>query len=158
MKSETHHGDRAAYAKLAVGAVSSACGHPQAPGADPDKAIGDAIGEARPDHEHALVDLNGDARKDAIVFLTDTGWCGSGSCTMLVPARDDDGYAFVSRSTVTNEPIRVSDVRSHGWRDIIVPSDGARLMAFDGSEYPLNPSTQSAPSDEQMAASKTVLQ
>jgi len=61
--------------------------------------------------KHALVDLNGDGRVDAIVLLSGPTWCGSGGCTMLIFRGTKTGFSFVSGSTITNEPIRVSSKR-----------------------------------------------
>src|SRR5262245_44169381 len=38
----------------------------------------------QPTFRHALIDLDGDGRPDAIVLLRSQDWCGSGGCTMLV--------------------------------------------------------------------------
>jgi len=61
----------------------------------------------RPRFRHVLVDLSGDGRPEAIVLLQGTDWCGSGGCTMLVFRGTATGFGFVSRSTITYEPIRV---------------------------------------------------
>lgn len=106
-------------------------------------AVAEAAKQTAPDYKHALVDLNGDGVQDAIVLLRGMQWCGSGGCTMLVLAAQDDGFSVVSRSTVTSPPVRVSRSGADGWRDIIVHSAGkARLMRFGGDSYPANPSMQ----------------
>ena len=66
-----------------------------------------------PMYRHALADLNGDGRVDAVVLLLGD-YCGSGGCTMLVFRGTKDGFAFVSGSTITNEPIRVSREKTNG--------------------------------------------
>ncbi len=112
-----------------------------------------------PDFRHALVDLDGDGRRDAIVLLQSQAWCGSGGCTMLVLRGVTEGFALVSRSTITNEPIRVSPERSHGWRTLIVSAKGAGdvVMRFDGKRYPLNPSVQPKATPTQVAAARVVI-
>ena len=74
--------------------------------------------ENKGDHElppfrHALTDLHGDGRADAIVLLGGE-WCGSGGCTMLVFRAAKEGFTFVSASTITSEPIRVSPEKVQG--------------------------------------------
>lgn len=114
--------------------------------------------QTSPDYKHAFADLNSDGVDDAIVLLQGKGWCGSGGCTMLALKGEDAGYTVISRSTVTNAPVGISGSMSHGWRDIIVHSDGAeKLMRFDGNGYPLNSSMQSAATQEQAGSAKTVL-
>lgn len=121
-------------------------------------AVGHFAEQTSPQYKHAFVDLNNDGVSDAIVLLQGMGWCGSGGCTMLILRGGDAGYAVVSRSTVTKEPVRVAQSVSHGWRDIIVHSDGAeKLMRFAGNGYPLNPSMQSAATQEQADSAKIVL-
>jgi hypothetical protein len=93
----------------------------------------------------ALVDLNGDGRADAIVLTSGPLWCGSGGCTMLIFQGVENGFEFVSKSTISNPPIRVSKTTVHGWRTLIVYSKGKGdvSMRFNKSlRYPLNPSTQ----------------
>lgn len=112
-----------------------------------------------PTFEHALVDLDGDGRADAVVLLESRGWCGSGGCTMLVFRATDAGFDLVSYSTITNQPIRVSPEVSHGWKSLIVYSKnvGNVLMRFDGSRYPLNPSMQPKATSRQVASSKVAI-
>lgn len=59
----------------------------------------------RPMFRHALVDLNGDGRDDAIVLLSGRSWCGSGGCNMLVLRGTEEGFTVISASTITSEPV-----------------------------------------------------
>src|SRR5580700_3406151 len=98
-----------------------------------------------PTFQYALTDLDGDGRIDAVVLLTGSSWCGSGGCTMIIFRGRTDGFRFVSRSTISNAPIRrISPEKAHGWRTLVVYSKGKGdvLMRFDGARYPLNPSLQ----------------
>jgi len=112
-------------------------------------AIQDYVGkkghQERPPFRQALTDLNADGQVDAIVLLLGSNWCGSGGCNMLVFRGTNDGFTFVSASTITNEPIRVSPENTQGWKTLIVHSKGKGdvLMQFNGTHYPLNPSLQS---------------
>lgn len=95
---------------------------------------------------YALVDLNGDGVREAIVRIVDSQVCGSGGCSLYILARQGSHYRLVSWTTITRPPIRVLTTRSHGWRDIavfvqgggIIPGYEARL-SFDGKAYPMNP-------------------
>jgi hypothetical protein len=112
-----------------------------------------------PVFRQALTDLDADHHSDAIVLLTGSDWCGSGGCVMLVFRGTTAGFEFVSASTVTSEPIRVSSMRSNGWRTLIVSSKGRGdvLMPFDGTRYPPNPSLAEKATPSQARAAKTIL-
>lgn len=89
-------------------------------------------------------DLDGDGRPDAVVLLRHPGWTGSGGRTLLVFLGTPDGYAFLSRSTVTLPPVRVAQSPdASGRRPLLVrvrdEQDTARLLAFTDGVYPLNP-------------------
>jgi hypothetical protein len=92
------------------------------------------------------VDLNDDGQDDALVVLTGPEWCGTGGCTLLVLAKQGDGFRVVSKSTLIQTPLLVSETRTKGWRDLIVEVRGGGMAAlkFDGTGYPSNPSTQPA--------------
>ncbi len=113
----------------------------------------------RPQFRYGLTDLDGDRRADAIVLLLGGNWCGSGGCNMLVFRAVANGFTLVSASTITNEPIRVSPEKSHGWRTLIVFAKGKGdvLMPFDGTRYPLNPSVQRKATPAQVSAAQVVM-
>ena len=113
----------------------------------------------QPTFRHALTDLDGDGRADAIVLLLGGAWCGSGGCNMVIFRGTKDGFTFVSGSTITNEPIRVSPEKVQGWRTLIVLSKakGDVLMRFNGTRYPLNPSTQPKATPTQVSAAQVVM-
>lgn len=126
-------------------------------------AIQDYVGkkghQERPPFRQALTDLNADGQVDAIVLLLGSNWCGSGGCNMLVFRGTNDGFTFVSASTITNEPIRVSPENTQGWKTLIVHSKGKGdvLMQFNGTHYPLNPSLQSKATTGQVEAAEVLL-
>ena len=78
---------------------------------------------------------------------------------MLVFRGTKDGFRFVSASTITNEPIRVSPENTEGWKTLIVHSKGRGdvMMQFNGTHYPLNPSLQSKATTGQVEAAEVLL-
>lgn len=110
-----------------------------------------------PEFKHAFINLDNDGVDDAVVLLQGQSWCGSGGCTMLVLQGDGASYRIVSKSTVTREPVRIAESISHGWKDLIVHSDGAeKLLQFDGRAYPANPSMESTAKQEQIDSAHTI--
>lgn len=94
------------------------------------------------------IDLDGDGRNEAIAYLVGSSTCGSGGCTMLIfKATGTGSYKLISRHTIVNNPIVVSDQKTKGWRDLVlyVAGGGAKpsyhRLKFNGSTYPSNPST-----------------
>jgi len=78
---------------------------------------------------------------------------------MLVFRAAKEGFTFLSASTITKEPIRVSPEKSAGWRTLIVFSTGKGdvLMRFNGTRYPLNPSIQPKATPTQVNAAQVVM-
>jgi hypothetical protein len=98
-------------------------------------------------YREAFVDLNGDGRPEAIVYITGSAWCGSGGCLTLILAQAGSSYRVVSRITITRPPVCVLPHTSNGWRDIAVRVQGGSTqpgheaeLRFDGKAYPENPS------------------
>jgi hypothetical protein len=94
-----------------------------------------------------VIDLDGDGRFEVVVYLTGASTCGTGGCTMMIlKAAGSGAYAVISRHTVINNPILVSNTTTNGWRDLVVYVAGGgakpsyRILKFDGSTYPSNPS------------------
>lgn len=99
----------------------------------------------------AFVDLKDDGEQDAVVYLIDSKWCGSGGCSCLILAPAGTSYKVITKTTVTRLPIRVLPTKTNGWHDLAVgvagggiqPGYEARLR-FDGSTYPSNPTVPPA--------------
>lgn len=73
----------------------------------------------------ALVDLNGDGRREAVVLMTGD-WCGSGGCSLWVLTPRGRSWRMVTQATVMNPPIRVLPSRNHGWSELsAMVDDGA---------------------------------
>ena len=123
-----------------------------------ESAVAAALGE-RVEFTPAAVDLNRDGRADAVILVRSAHWCGSGGCTMLIFKGTANGYALVSRSTISAPPIRVLPTSQFGWSDLIAHSNGAGdvFLRFDGVGYPSNPSLQSAPTPKQLRSAVEVL-
>jgi len=95
----------------------------------------------------AFPDLDGDGQPEAIVYLISRNWCGSGGCSMFVLKKNGSGWKTVTRTTITQLPIRVLTNASHGWRNLGVWVQGGGIqpgyeaeLRFDGKTYPRNPS------------------
>ena len=81
--------------------------------------------------------------------LWETGFAGSGGGSLFIFAGTPDGaFQFMSKSSVTREPVFVRQTTNRGWRDLVVRSAGGgiqpsdRVMVFDGKSYPSNPSVE----------------
>ena len=123
-----------------------------------EKAVAGQTGTADNKYLDKMVDLNGDGVLDAVVVLQGMDWCGSGGCTMMVYEGGKDAMTFKSKSTVTDTPIRVAMTKTNGWNDLIVSSDGKdRKLAFDGKNYPANPSLVSPAQGDQVTAAKVLI-
>lgn len=123
-----------------------------------ESAVAAALGE-RVEFTRALVDLNQDARADAVVLVRDAVWCGSGGCVMLIFKGTAKGYSPISRSTITAPPVRVLPSSQFGWSDLIVHSNGTGdvVLRFDGVGYPSNPSLELAPTSQQLRSAVEIL-
>jgi hypothetical protein len=93
-------------------------------------------------------DLNGDAIPEAIVYLVSSDWCGSGGCSMFILTQDGASWRVVTRTTITQPPIRVLTSTSNGWHNIGVWVEGGGIrkgyeaeLRFNGKSYWKNPST-----------------
>lgn len=116
-------------------------------------------------YQYHRVDLDGDARRDAIVVLHTPYqyWCGDHGCTMVVMKADSNTtFAPISKSAPVRTPLYMASTSTNGWKDIIVPVSGRMerrkdvLMTFDGRGYPQDPSTLSGikPQENIMMASQ----
>jgi hypothetical protein len=91
-------------------------------------------------------DLNSDDVPEAIVYLADSRWCGSGGCNMLVLTQDGNSWRIISNITITRPPIRMLSISSNGWHSIGVWVRGGGIqhgyeaeLSFDGKTYSRNP-------------------
>lgn len=119
-----------------------------------DSAIESAILRAAPDYTRAVignewaryayerVDLNGDGRPEALVYLMGSFFCGTGGCNLLVLREAPKGeYALVNDFSITQLPVIVSNLKSSGWSDIWRKESGGGAQpsyvrhVFDGNRY-----------------------
>ena len=85
-------------------------------------------------------DLNNDGSAEHFVLIQNSYFCGSGGCTAVI---FDNSGNIISQMSVVKPPVLLADSTSNGWQDFMVWSNGAfRLMAYDGSSYPTNPSLE----------------
>lgn len=112
----------------------------------------------------AFPDLNGDGTPEALVYLIGGEVCGSGGCNLLVLEKSGDSWKIVTRTTVTQLPIRVLSVTSHGWHNITVWVQGGGIqpgyeaeLRFNGKTYPSNPSVPPAQRLKRKAAGEVAI-
>jgi hypothetical protein len=75
----------------------------------------------------AFIDLDGDGKPEAVVYIVSRKWCGSGGCSMFVLKQNGTHWKSITRTTVTQLPIRVFEARSHGWHSL-----GVWVQSADG--------------------------
>ena len=99
----------------------------------------------------AFRDLNGDGTREAIAYLISNDWCGSGGCSLFILTKAGRSWRVVTRTTVTQLPVRVLSATSHGWHSISVWVQGGGIqpgyeaeLPFNGRRYPGNPSASPA--------------
>lgn len=123
-----------------------------APDAEIEQAIVESLGGDRTAlqqtrYYYDRIDLSGDGKPEALVYLSGSYTCGTGGCKMLVLEQSGQRYQLVSKMTLVNAPIIVSSEKSAGWKDLVLEVAGGGAgkhyaqMKFDGSTYPVNPST-----------------
>jgi hypothetical protein len=94
----------------------------------------------------AFADLNGDGRREALVYFLSSYYCGTGGCNLTVYTPAGRSWRQVADMTLVHTPVRLLATSSHGWRDlaVTVAGGGARaheaLLSFNGRTYPDNPS------------------
>ena len=123
-----------------------------APDAEIEQAIVESLGGDRTAlqqtrYYYDRIDLSGDGKPEALVYLNGSYTCGTGGCKMLILEQSGQRYQLVSKMTLVNAPVIVSSEKSAGWNDLVLEVAGGGAakhyaqMKFDGSTYPINPST-----------------
>ena len=99
----------------------------------------------------ATADLNDDGQPETLVYILSSSRCGSGGCTMLILTMQNAHYKVITRTTITQLPIRLLPTRTNGWRDLAVTVSGGGVLhgyeaklAFNGRKYASNPTVAPA--------------
>lgn len=88
------------------------------------------------------IDLNNDKVDEGLVLMQGLDWCNISGCTLLVFRGLPGGsFEFVSAIEKVREPIKASDQRTSGWRDLVVATQIKQQpqdvrLGFDGQGYP----------------------
>jgi hypothetical protein len=112
----------------------------------------------------AFVDLKDDGTQEVIVYLIGHSWCGSGGCSSLILAAKGSSFKVITKTTVTQLPIRVLFTKTNGWHDLGVEVGGGGIqpgyeakLRFNGKKYPSNPSVPPAQRLRKKAEGKVVI-
>lgn len=112
----------------------------------------------------AFVDLKDDGTEEAIVYLLGPRWCGSGGCSCLILVPEGSSFRVITKTTVTQPPIRVLSTKTNGWRDLAVGVSGGGIqpgytarLRFNGRKYPGNPTVPPAQRLRKNAEGKVVI-
>jgi hypothetical protein len=115
-------------------------------------------------YSRAFVDLDGDGKEEAIVYLAGRWWCGSGGCPTLILKPEHSSYRLVTNISITRPPIGVLSNTSNGWHNISVWVQGGGIqpgyqaeLRFDGKSYPENPSIPPARPLEGKVAGRIIM-
>lgn len=90
-----------------------------------------------------FVDLDGDGQNEAVAFVVGPNHCIDG-CNLYVLRPTAKRYEVINRIPTSKVPVYALDHRSHGWRDLLVTTDGGsaasdrQLMQYaDGGYVPV---------------------
>ncbi len=89
-------------------------------------------------------DLNGNGKSEALVLFGGEDWCVKTGCSMAVFVAGEHGYRPSFRTVRVRGPVRVADISSNGWRDLIVSTGGGGApvrrvrLKFVTNGYPRN--------------------
>ena len=112
----------------------------------------------------AFIDLKDDGTQEVIVYLIGPRWCGSGGCSSLILASAGGSYRIITKTTVTQLPIRVLSTKTNGWHDLAVRVQGGGIqpgyeakLQFNGRKYPSNPTVPPAQKLQKKAEGKVAI-
>lgn len=94
------------------------------------------------------VQLNNNIEPETFVYLIGPEFCGTGGCSAAIFTCESGQYKLLSKFTLVNNPVLITNNFTNGYRDIIMYVSGGgikesyRIMKFNGSNYPENPSVQ----------------
>jgi hypothetical protein len=94
---------------------------------------------------YALTDLNGDGRREALVWISARGICGTGGCHLGLFRKAKVGWTLISWVPTTRPPVRVLASKTKGWNDLGVLEAGGGIptpyegkLRFDGKRYDIS--------------------
>lgn len=94
-----------------------------------------------------FVDLNGDGKPEALVYLFGPSICGTGGCLAEVYSSGKRRFELVSDIELARNPIIVSQHATRGWRDLIMFTFGGStepgyyaVLRFNGRRYAVSAS------------------
>ena len=94
------------------------------------------------------VDLNEDGNTEVFAYLVGSPVCGTGGCSAAIFKQANEKYTLVSKFTLVNNPVIISNRKTNGYKDIIMYVSGGGIESFfarikyDGMTYRSNPSIQ----------------
>jgi tetratricopeptide (TPR) repeat protein len=94
------------------------------------------------------VDLNEDRIPEVFVYLVGPFVCGTGGCSGVIFKQENGEYKVLSRFSLVNTPVIISNTKTNGYRDLIMYVSGGGIKSFfarvkyDGKAYPMNPSIE----------------
>lgn len=94
------------------------------------------------------VDLNEDGKPEVFVYLVGSSVCGTGGCSGAIFKKENEDYILLSKFTLVNNPVIISNKKTKGYKDIVMNVSGGgiesffALMQYNGTTYPSNPSIQ----------------
>ncbi|MTI69269.1 MAG: hypothetical protein FH751_03295 [Firmicutes bacterium] len=105
-------------------------------------------GEDKIRYYYNKVDLNDDGVYEIFVYLVGFPVCGTGGCSAAIFKQENNDYVLLSKFSLVNNPIVISDTKTNGFKDIIMYVSGGGIESFfskikyNGKTYPSNPSIQ----------------
>lgn len=94
------------------------------------------------------VDLNDDGKAEIFVYIVGSYVCGTGGCSAAILKNVDEEYILLSKFSLVNNPVIISNKKTNGYKNIIMQVYGGGIerffaqLKYDGTTYPSNPSIQ----------------
>jgi len=95
------------------------------------------------------IDLNDDRKEEIFVYLVGSYVCGTGGCSSAIFEKSNRRYVLLSRFSLVNNPVLISNNKTNGYKNIIMYVAGGgikifyAILQYNGTTYPSNPSVQS---------------
>lgn len=94
------------------------------------------------------IDLDEDGKPETFVYLLGPSLCGTGGCSAAIFKQCNNKYELLSKFSLVNNPIIISNNKTNGFRDILMFVSGGGIEGFlaelkyTGTSYPSNPSVK----------------